>query len=249
MSSTKAARFAEGRDLAYGAAHDMGSDRLQTLWVLASAREMPDFEFLTPAEVADILRDAQGIHLPRQRVTAILAKENGTVSRKRVKGKNQYKIMKAGLDLLQPATQSAILVDPENALTHIRKFEEVLASLSGDLRVCDPYVENRTLDLLSECRSARSISLLTANILKESTLRRDLAAYEKGSFPSLEIRIANKTVLHDRYILHDEGMLLLGTSLNGFAKKQSFIVPLGPDIAQATGQAFGKVWSVSSKFA
>jgi len=57
-------------------------------------------------------------------------------------------------------------------------------------------------------------------------------------------------MLHDRYryILHEEGMLLLGTSLNGFAKKQSFVVSLGSDIKSATETAFNRMWASATKF-
>lgn len=37
-------------------------------------------------------------------------------------------------------------------------------------------------------------------------------------------------VLHDRYAIHDDGMLLFGTSLNGLGLKQTFVVALGQDI-------------------
>lgn len=248
MIAAKALRFAEVRDVSLGEAHFLESDRLRIFWVLASVRDCQDLDYLTPADVSDILRDVQGIHLPRQRVSAILQQERGTVSRRRITGKNYYKIMKEGVDLVVPAIQTAIYVDPENALTHIRRFEDVLAGLNGDLRICDPYVENKTLDLLVECRSASSVSLLTANVLKESKLRRDLAAFEQEHSLDLEIRIVGQGLLHDRYIIHDGGMLMLGASLNGFAKKQSFIVPLGPDIKAATMLAFQRMWSSASKF-
>jgi hypothetical protein len=88
----------------------------------------------------------------------------------------------------------------------------------------------------------------TSNILKESKLRRDLAAYDKEHTSKIEVRVSPNGVLHDRYILHEEGMLLLGTSLNGFAKKQSFLVSLGPDIRAATETAFNRVWASATKF-
>jgi hypothetical protein len=142
--------------------------------------------------------------------------------------------MKQGINEVRPTFLSSIYVDPELALTKIRKMEEILASLKGNLKICDPYIENKTIDFLSECRSSSSIKLLTSNVLKESKLRRDLAAYDKEYTIKIEVRISPNGVLHDRYILHQEGMLLLGTSLNGFAKKQSFLVSLGPDLRAAT---------------
>jgi hypothetical protein len=156
--------------------------------------------------------------------------------------------MKEGIEELGPASLSSFYVDPERALTEIRRMEEILATLKGDIKICDPYLENKTIDFLAECRSSSSIKLLTSNVLKESKLRRDLAAYDKEHASKIEIRISPNGVLHDRYIIHQEGMLLLGTSLNGFAKKQSFLVSLGPDIRDAMEAAFNRMWGSSRKF-
>ena len=216
------ARFGEIRDSAVGDPHTLPDDRLRVLLVLAVAKDDPEL--------------------------AYIQKESRTVARKRYQGRNRYKIMKQGIEEIRPASLSSIYVDPELALTQIRRMEEILASLKGDLKICDPYVENKTIDFLAECRSSSSIKLLTSNVLKESKLRRDLAAYDKEHTRKIEVRISLNGVLHDRYILHEEGMLLLGTSLNGFAKKQSFLVSLGPDIRAATETAFNRMWVSATKF-
>ena len=127
-------------------------------------------------------------------------------------------------------------------------MEDILAQLKGKLKICDPYIENKTIDYIAECKSATTIRLLTSNIRKEARLRRDLAAYEKEHTRELEIRVSTNGMLHDRYILHQDGMLLMGTSLNGFAKKQSFLVSLGPDIKFATETAFDRMWTTATQF-
>ncbi len=104
------------------------------------------------------------------------------------------------------------------------------------------------MDFIAECRSASSIKLLTSNVLKETKLRRDFTAYDKEYTCKLEIRVSPNVMLHDRYILHADGMLLMGASLNGFAKKQSFVVSVGPDIRTATERAFNQVWTSATKF-
>jgi hypothetical protein len=241
-------RFRELRKLAIGDPHTLSDDRLRVFWVLAVTKDDPALAYLTPAQISDILCDDEGIHVPRQRVAGILQKERGTVAKKRQEGKNLYRIMRQGIGELAPASLSSVYVDPEQALTQIRRMEEVLATLKGALKVCDPYIENRSLDFLAECKSASSVSLLTSSVLKESKLRRDLTAYEKEHGRKIEIRVSPGGALHDRYILHEEGMLLLGTSLNGFARKQSFLVSLGPDIRAATEIAFNRLWASATKF-
>ncbi|MCT8999009.1 hypothetical protein [Chelativorans intermedius] len=242
------ARFLTARDPALGDPHGLADDRLRVLWVLAAVREDPELAYMTPSQVADVLCDGEAIHVPRQRAAGILQKERGTVAKKRYQGRIHYRIMKQGLEEVAPASLSSVYVDPEQALSQIRRMEEVLASLKGDLKICDPYIENKTLDFIAECTASSSIKLLTVNVLKETKFRRDLAAYQKEHTKPLEVRVAPNGGLHDRYILHEDGMLLMGTSLNGFAKKQSFLVTLGPDIKAATETAFNKTWASATKF-
>src|ERR1700739_3672201 len=92
------ARFSELRDSALGEPHTLSDDRLKLLWVLAAARYDPELAYMTPAQIADILCDGEGIHVPRQRVAGILQKESGTVAKKRHQGRNRYKIMKQGIE-------------------------------------------------------------------------------------------------------------------------------------------------------
>lgn len=228
--------------------HRYKDERHQVLWVLAEAKVDVELSFLTPAQISDILCDYADINIPRQRVSAILEGERGTVARRRISKKRHFKIMKSGEDELNSSAPTSTLIDPENALSEIRRVEELLSRLNGGLKICDPYIENKTLDFLAECKSANAIKLLTVNILKPSKFRRDLAAFRKEHGEWLEVRLATQTNLHDRYIIHNDGLLLLGTSLNGFAKKQSFLVALGSDLRSATEAAFDRYWASASNF-
>ena len=60
---------------------------------------------------------------------------------------------------------------------------------------------------------------------------------------SIEVRVALKPDLHDRYIIDADSMLILGTSLNGFGKKQSFITKAGQDIRQTVLKEFRAKWN------
>ena len=52
--------------------------------------------------------------------------------------------------------------------------------------------------------------------------------------------------LHDRYIIDDAGMWLLGQSLNGIGKKQTFLVLVGADIRQLVSDGFLRRWNSAS---
>lgn len=248
MNTPYLQRFRELRVTVDSDPHSLGDDRLQVLWCFSVVKDDADLAYLTPAQASEILRELEGIHVSRQRANGILTKERGTVSRKRIRGKPHFKIMKSGEDALNAVEQMSVFVDPASALSEIRRMEDVLSKLKGTLKICDPYIDNKTLDFLAECRSAAELRLLTVNAYEKTKLRRDLEAFRKQHSAPIEIRVAGGSPLHDRYIVHQEGMLLLGGSLNGFAKKQTFVVNLGTDIRAASEHAFDAAWAKSPAF-
>lgn len=227
------------------------SERLHVFAVLRVARRDSEFAWLTSSEVADVLCEVEGLNVPRQRVLAILSAERQAVAKRRNGGRDRFRLMHSGeveLDDAAPAIASTF-VDPQKGLSAIRKLEDTLSSLSGALKICDPHIENKTLDFLAVCSRAASISLLTVNIHRDTAFRRDLTAFRIEHSVPLDVRVAANPKLHDRYILHDNGLLMLGASLNGFAKKQSFVVALGPDMREMTERAFDTHWATASMVA
>jgi hypothetical protein len=57
------------------------------------------------------------------------------------------------------------------------------------------------------------------------------------------VRVASAAPLHDRYIIDDVGMLILGASLNGFGKKQCFVIRAGEDVRSMAMTAFDANWA------
>lgn len=222
--------------------HSLGSARLQVLWVLQAGKKHTTFDLLTPAQISDVLVDCYGVPVARQRVRAILVKEGETVSRRRIRGREYFKLMKAGEDLLQASTSAPILIDPARGLSGIREVEGILSGLKGHVRVCDPYVESKSLDLLAACACADTIKLLTVEVHKEERFKRDLRAFNLEHGSRLEVRRHAPGLLHDRYVLHEGGALLLGGSLNGLGMKQSFIWAAGPDLSRSAQVCFEKNW-------
>ena len=224
----------------------LADERILSLWVLAAA-EKAGKKIMTPAEISMVLRDIYKILLPRQKIQTLLAAEQGTVARHKKGGVRAYQIMQAGINEVRAAASSTVVfIEPEQALSNIRLIEETLVGLQGALSVCDPYVDGRTLDLLAACESATAIRLLTVNINKPNPFARDVTAFNKEHGGKLEVRVAARKDLHDRYIIHDDGLLLLGTSLNSFGKKQTFVVALGPDIRGDVVAAFDSRWQTAT---
>ncbi len=62
------------------------------------------------------------------------------------------------------------------------------------------------------------------------------------------VRIGPAGHLHDRYVIHDDGMMIVGTSLNSIGLKQSFVVTVGDDIRAMVVGAFDDAWNRGTTF-
>jgi len=224
-------------------------ERLQVFWVLTAAKEEPALGDLTSTQVAGILQEICGIAMTRQRATAILEGSTGYVAARKRNGRKHFKIMKRGEDELFSNAVQPLYIDPEKALTGIRVVEELFGSLAGEIRICDPYFAGGTLDYIAQCARASGVRLLTENVQDSGRTRRDLAAFTREHTMPLEVRVSQPGKLHDRYILHQDGMLLIGTSIKDVGKKQSIVVRLSDSFAAEMSRAFDREWSRAAKFA
>jgi hypothetical protein len=136
-------------------------------------------------------------------------------------------------------------VDPDAALQATMKLHDLLSKLVGTVRICDPYLDETTVEHLEACPKANPIRLLTMNVRDSGRLRRLLGAARSSSY-DIEIRVVASRVLHDRYVIDDTSILILGASLNGFGKKQSFVIKAGPDIRSMVVVEFDTLWSAAT---
>jgi hypothetical protein len=116
--------------------------------------------------------------------------------------------------------------------------------MKGIIRVCDPYLDHATIEHLDACKSASEIRLLTFNISDSGTLRRAVAAFTRPA-RKLVIRKVPHATLHDRYLLDSRSMRILGTSLNGFGKKECFVINAGDDIRTTMSTDFDEKWKTA----
>lgn len=222
--------------------HSLDSERLKVFWILADeARKNPD-GLLSSYAIAQRLEREHRIDVPRHRVDSILRKEKKTVLRKVRGGTEYWKLMRAGEIELETPSDLATFIDPQKAFTSRRRVYEILSGLIGPLRFCDPYIDSSVLDSLASCSKATTIKLLTSRIHSLS-FAPDLAAFNREFQGKMQVRTVSKQKLHDRYILHNSGMILFGASLKDIGKAPSFVVALGPDLTDAVSDHFENAWS------
>jgi hypothetical protein len=122
-------------------------------------------------------------------------------------------------------------------------LHDFFAEFKGSVKICDPYFDIVTLQHLEAFSSATAIRLLTSSISDTPTLRTALTAF--ASQKQIEVRKPVGDVLHDRYIIESNSMLITGTSLNSFGKKQSFVIKTGQDIRSVVLANFDQLWAAA----
>lgn len=211
------------------------------LWVMEYLSN-DSAEYFGASEIADYMVTKLGISTSRQAVHAALTK---AVSKKFCHKNNVgFGLMKLGQDelLKQMQKEKVILLEPGKPFAAGIKIENIFSSMKGLIKISDPYVDIKTLDVLY--RSANigiPIRILTSQIKDESTVKRELQKLHHEGM-DIEIRKVTTGVLHDRYFIDDNNFWLSGNSLNNLGKKESFIVLLGTDIKNSTNQTFDSRW-------
>jgi hypothetical protein len=211
------------------------------LKALLDAKLQLEQGWLSAAQISKILRDVHGVKVHWRTVRNLLSENQSLVDRRKRKGRFEFCIMKAGEYLLAESGSEIVIVDPNEATRATLSLHALLGSLVGVVRVCDPYFDYRTVEHLEVCKLSSRLRLLTKNVKDTGPLRRLTEAAARSGW--LEVRVASNAPLHDRYIIDNLNMYLLGTSLNGFGKTQSFVAKTGTDVRSLIIPAFDNYWA------
>jgi hypothetical protein len=217
------------------------SDLEKVLCVLGLEKDSGD-GFLSAADIANILRERHRENIHWRTVATILDKNPKLASRRKRRNVRQYSILEKGLATLGNTEAAVRLIDPAKALESVVSFHKFLGTLKGVIRLCDPYLDNSTIEHLDACTSVREVRFLTHNITDSGALRRLVNAFDAPT-RKLFVRKTAKSVLHDRYLLEDSSMRILGTSLNGLGKKECFVIKAGDDMRATMLSVFDKRWN------
>jgi hypothetical protein len=110
-----------------------------------------------------------------------------------------------------------------------QKLSELFAELAGEARVCDPYCGPGTLERLSLLRHCSPIKFLTRN--DEPNYHRLMKEFAQDH-GTTEYRRNKGKSLHDRFVLTNESLILLGHGIKDVGQRDSFIVRLDNSFAQ-----------------
>lgn len=212
---------------------------------------------LSAQQVSSILRDAHEVSIETKSISKALNRAGRRIHTHREGGEILYEIMKAGknhlMSLRSEGTISVLYFAPEQRYSSKRLLaSDVLNTLSGELRIVDPYFGERTLDVIKDVK-ARPIKFLTrieniTNNAARNRLMRELQDF-KTEKAGIEFRNYPNKDLHDRYIVSPSCVVLIGHSMKDLGTKESFAVVLNEasskNIYEALSESFGRRWKQS----
>ena len=134
------------------------------------------------------------------------------------KTKNRYQIMQNGIDYLE---RTVMVIDPLSTKSTQETVGKILSGLSGDVKLCDPYFDDVAYALLKQ--NLNSQKLNSIEIIHSKNKIDPSKNYKIGN---LTIRFQKKNKIHDRFLIDEKYLYILGTSLNSIGNKLSFIFNL-----------------------
>ena len=225
-------------------------------WVLdiAKAKGNPK---LTAEEISSVLVQIAEIQVEPIAIARAFARARGKI--KYEKPAKVYELMKPGRDDLQKALMEIshlplLFLTGQNAWTDSsHSFPRVVDRLQGDFRIVDRYYGPGSIFVLSKFGKTRRIKFLTAELGRnEQNLGFQVELQKfKSEFRNIEMKQFGKPwELHDRYILADNGLVLVGQGLKDLGQKESFVVFIDKSVSggilPVLIKAFDERWKKSN---
>lgn len=135
-----------------------------------------------------------------------------------------------------PDTGSSVwFVEGGQPYTERKRLAAVLDTLSGEACVCDPYFGPGVLTAIEHLQQCKSVRCLTRDLGPggKATAEQQVKDF-KIEHPHAEFGFISSGALHDRYVLADGCLLLLGHGLKDFGKKETFVLILDQQFAEDT---------------
>lgn len=198
--------------------------------------------------------ECAGVSVKKKSIYGALARAQSRVSTIK-KDEAFYKLMTKGEreigNIFKTGLLSVVHIKSNQPRTARLKLGEIFASLSGKIRICDPYYGVRSLDVLDNIPEKCKVKFLTSKTNEAGRKLSGAIRDFKRERPTVEIRItANPKALHDRYVVTRDIILIMGHGLKDIGGKESFIVKLDkhlvPDLIRDVVSSFDVAWNAGT---
>ena len=206
---------------------------------------MNDDEFnsvLSSQKLSELLNEGFGKKIKANNLTALMApllREDVVKIKIIGKGRNKKKYwfpawiekIKAESELsLGNLDSGTLFLTGSEAWTDSNKnFPDIVNMLSGDLCIVDQFYGNGTFYLLEKFGKERKIRFLSGQLGNEelqniNKFQINLKKF-KSEFKNIKMKKYDKFYeLHDRYIIADNALVVVGYGIKDFANKESFVI-------------------------
>ena len=230
------------------------SPLLLSLTTLYISKESFQEDYLSAYEISEALAEL-GYDVSRDQIARALTRATGKVKVIEPEGVAKYKIMNPGEEVVEsrvPLNHSQLIyIDAGKPFSGRRKLESLVSNVVGDVRICDPYYGKDSLSALAMTPQTSSVKFLTSRTNENKTiLAAEIAAF-KTQYPHVELReTVPPNEIHDRYIIDDSGLSIIGHGIKDIGKKESFIIRLdnlvAQDVIKSLTQEFMTRWNVAT---
>lgn len=139
-----------------------------------------------------------------------------------------------------------VYVSGDKPYSDRRTIGNILEQATGMVRICETYFGIDSLVLLRSLPATCTSRVLVVNLTDNpNRLSREVNTFKK-EYPSFEFRRYAQRGLHDRFLVDDRGLVILGHGLKDIGKKESFAIflekSLVPDIVREVSRTFDNRW-------
>jgi hypothetical protein len=226
----------KGKDLTLISSIEDATPLAQALWVLEIVKDVARVKKITAKTISFLLSEILEIPLDEKAIIRAFARAGDKI-RIEKDGQVYYEIMTSGRRYLQ----SGATVECEGGVSFFTgqsawsdanvNFPKIIESLKGDICIVDPYYGNGTFYVLEKFGKKRNIRFLSGQLGGEeqnniNTFITNLKKFKK-EFKNISLRRFSKPYeLHDRYIIADNALVVVGYGIKDLAEKESFVIYL-----------------------
>lgn len=233
---------------------DIASPRLLAFATLEISETQCGIDWLSSEHIVACL-EAAGVAVKKISISRSFASATSYVSSKKEDKETLYKLMTKGKreieNVLGGEKMSVVRIERNQPRTARLEIGEVFKSLGGTVRICDPYYGIRTLDLLDHIPVNIKVKFLTSKTNETGRKLQGALKDFKRERPNVEFRIVGQSAgLHDRFVITNKLLLIMGHGLKDIGGKESFVIRLDkdlvPDLIKETISAFDLKWNTGT---
>jgi hypothetical protein len=234
---------------------EINSPMLMGLAVLYFVEKNDPNTYLDAESISQAL-EACGINRNSLSIKRAFANAGEKIKCRRNNGKVTYKIMRKGQkkieELLATGNLKVVYIEPNTPRTAKRKLKQLISNISGIVKISDPFYGERSFDTLELLADHCTIKFLTSHTSENNGKIQRIYKDFHNEYQNTEIRIyPNRSDLHDRYLLWDDGLILIGHGIKDIGNKESFAIvikkDLIEDIHKSVENNFDSKWNQSKQ--